>query len=303
MRDESSTSGSLLEYRDYEGTDQFAINQTRGVVCKIATKLREVARSDHGILQCHGFSEEPANDRFALHFSSPSGKGNPRSLRNILVDPRKKERGKQHSLNDRVELAKALASAILYVHSFDFVHKNIRPENILLFESNLPTLSSKDREQHVFPFKLRQPYLVGYNGARNEDAESRFVQTTPWRLRLYLPAERQDLTDKRKKYRMKHDVYSLAVVLLEIGLWEDFADERNAYGRLFHNSRDLPKVLMQLTKRVPMLLGNKYRDVVVSCLRELEDKRASQLLDDENGIVVGMAYVEQVLSKQEEISL
>lgn len=303
-RDEPSGSDLLLEYRGYEGTDQTAIDQTRQVVCKIATKLREVARSDQGILQCHGFSEEPTSDRFALHFCIPQGKGNPRSLRNILADPRNKERGKQHSLSDRVELAKALASAILYVHSFEFVHKNIRPENILVVEPKLVDMPSPDREQHIFPFKLGQPYLVGYDGARNEEAESHFVQTIPWQSRLYLSPERQDLTkDKPKKYKMKHDVYSLGVILLEIALWEDFANERNAYGRLFQKSADLPKILMQLTKRIPILLGNKYRDVVVSCLQELEDERTSQLLNDENGIVVGMAYIEQVMNKLEEISL
>lgn len=150
----------------------------------------------------------------------------------------------------------------------------------------------------------KQHSLSGYDGARNEEAESRSVQTILWRSRLYLSPERQDLTeDKPTKYRMKHDVYSLGVVLLEIALWEDFANERNAYGRLFQKSRDLPKVLMQLTKRIPILMGNKYRDVVVSSLQEVEQERTSQLLNDGNGIVVGMAYIEQFTSKLEKISL
>ncbi|KAL9116983.1 MAG: hypothetical protein Q9187_006486, partial [Circinaria calcarea] len=138
LKSQSSASDSLVEYRSYQGSSQDEIHTTRLTVRKIAQKLREV-ESTQGILPCLGFSEEPIDDRFALHFSPPLNADNPQSLRTLLADPRNKDKtiGKQHSITNRVHLAQAIASSVGYVHSFEFVHKNIRPENIIIFEPQL----------------------------------------------------------------------------------------------------------------------------------------------------------------------
>jgi hypothetical protein len=43
--------------------------------------------------------------------------------------------------------------------------------------------------------------------------------------------------------------------------------------------------------------------VVISCLEGLRDKEEGGLLDDQDGIVAGSAYISQIMSKLEEISL
>lgn len=300
----TTSSDSLLEYRNYQGSSQDEIHTTRLAVRKIAQKLREVD-STQGILPCLGFSEEPVNDRFALHFSPPANTNNPQSLRTLLADPRSRDKtiGKQHSITDRVHLAQAVASAVGYVHSFEFVHKNIRPENIIIFETQLSGVSAKEQSRQRFPFKIGEPYLVGYDGARNEVAETRLLDVTQWQRRLYLSPDRQDMTNVQVKYSMKHDIYSLGVVLLEIALWEDFTDETGAYGKLFKATKEPLKLLMQLSRRVPLLLGDRYRDAVVACLTELREENKEHQLEDADGIVVGMAFIAQVIGKLEKISV
>lgn len=314
-RDPSRTSEVLLEYRTYEGLDQHSIERARALVRDIAQKLRDVDESSMGILQCQGFSDEPLRDRFALHFTVPPGKQNPKSLRALLSDPRNKDPriGKRHSLSDRIHLAQAVASAVLYVHCERLVHKNIRPENVLVFEPQHTT--SHDSEylgqqaghtadgSHHYPNAIGEPYLVGYDGARFEKAETNWTEVYEWKKRIYFAPERQDLNKTRAKFSMKHDVYSLGVMLLEIGLWEDFANGERGCGKALKAAKNTYKLLMQLTERLPIQVGDKYRDIVVSCLKGLKEEEDRRDLDDEDGIVIGSAYMVQVMSKLEKISV
>jgi hypothetical protein len=55
--------------------------------------------------------------------------------------------------------------------------------------------------------------------------------------------------------------------------------------------------------QVPRIIGTRYADIVVSCLEGLQDEEKGGILNDQDGLVTGTAYVAQVLSKLEEISL
>jgi hypothetical protein len=62
---------------------------------------------------------------------------------------------KRYSLSDRLRLAQDVASAVLYVHSFFFVHMNVQSENIIVFE---PTVSLDG----VAPsFEEKHPHVTG----------------------------------------------------------------------------------------------------------------------------------------------
>ena len=67
---------------------------------------------------------------------------------------------------------------------------------------------------------------------------------------------------------------------------------------------DLRQRYLKLAKSlVPRHIGTKYAEIVVSCLEGLQDEEKGGLLNDEDGLVIETAYVAQVLSKLEEISL
>ena len=67
---------------------------------------------------------------FDFLFIIPKDLHSPRSLRSILVGE------VECSLNDRFKLAKRLVNAVSFVHTSRFVHKNIRPETIVLFRDD-----------------------------------------------------------------------------------------------------------------------------------------------------------------------
>jgi hypothetical protein len=61
------------------------------------------------------------------------------------------------SLTSRIQLSKLLANSVLFLHTTKFVHKNIRPETIILLEAeNLET-------------SLGMPFLVGFEKFRAAD--------------------------------------------------------------------------------------------------------------------------------------
>ena len=125
-------------------------------------------------------------------------------------------------------------------------------------------------------------------------------------------------------FNMLHDIYSLGVVLLEIGLWRSFVlIEKDPYGvlkyidnreacRFFDKKsgqlKDPCEIWKSLIRRaeavVAPALGNKYRDTVLMCLRCLDGGFGdpSELLD-QDGVLVGLAYVEKVLTALDEITV
>ena len=319
----SAEAPRLLEYRNYsDSLDKETTNSIGRTVRDLAVSLQKSDPSTMGILGCCGYSADPLNSRFALHFPYPAGGKNPRSLRNLLTDPRNKERGLVHPINDRINLACKIASAVLYVHSCDLVHKNIRPANILIFEPDAdPNVEAAKFAQ--YPYAVGEPYLVGFEGIRKAEAASQRLEVKDWEQNIYLPPERHRLA-AGDEFTMRHDIYSLGVVLLEIAMWSAFTDRKGIGQRLWKKTTTTPATEQGVAKdrlsiltpealqteflriansQVPRLLGNKYRDVVIACLTGLRYEEGEHLLDDADGLVVGRAYITRVMRKLEDISV
>lgn len=304
---DGSKGDSLAEYRKYtSNTDTNMINVTRHTVRHLAAVLREADPISMGILGCCGYAQEPLKNRFVLQFPFPAGGTNPRSLQNLLSDPDNKKKGLLHSMSDRINLAKKIASAVLYIHSCGFVHKNIRPDTIVIFE---PAFSEGRAKR--YPYIVGEPYLVGYDGIRKAEARSLLINEEQWERKIYLDPQRHDLK-KGDDFIMRHDIYSLGVVLLEVACWSTFTNREGLGRYLFDEDRKLlspndlrKRFIEQAGKRIPPTLGNKYHDVVVSCLTGLaKEEEGHQLSDDDNeDIIMGTAYITHIMSKLEDISL
>lgn len=140
-------------------------NRTLRDVRKLAHILSKVEPSTFGLLACAGVvrssipgSEEQPQGKistglptFKFLFSIPHSLTAPRSLRALLI-----ESNPCYSLNSRYDLAKQLASSTLYIHSSQFVHKNIRPETTIIFE----------KEGKAAGGKLGGLFLVGFENFR-----------------------------------------------------------------------------------------------------------------------------------------
>ncbi|EOD46477.1 putative het-s domain protein [Neofusicoccum parvum UCRNP2] len=262
------------------------------------------------LLACRGVLEiqnpQDSPPEFQLIFSIPSGSTTIQTLRSVLLTA-----NPNHSLTSRIHLATSLARSVIFLHEARFVHKNIRPETILLF-------SSAGGERTA---TLGTPHLVGFEELRDDDAGTSMRGDGRRERNLYRHPQRQGLALQRR-YTVRHDVYSLGVCLLEIGLWRSLVacdDDAAAAGgagagptpvvrpewagvRPFELKRRLVEVA---GAELPGRVGEVYADVVVACLTCLDADSETfgdlQGLADEDGIIVGVRYIEKILEKIEQI--
>jgi serine/threonine protein kinase len=270
----------------------------RKTIAALATKLSHSNLETFGLLRCKGVIKHARNQShplptFTFVLRVPEGYSHPQSLRGCLL-----QRDTNHSLSDRFKLAKDLAKAIGYVRIFGFVHKNIRPETVLIFKSSVSTIGSVA--------------LVGFDNFRTEDGRTLHSGDTAWEKNLYRHPRRQG-QNPEDDYMMQHDIYSLGVCLLELGLWDSFVgyDEGGAIAlpspslgvpseSSDHRSMPVTKDnLVSLTRMLlPRRMGTNYAEIVETCLTCLDENNADfgdehEFLD-QDGIRVGVRYIEKV---------
>ena len=195
-------------------------------ITRIGSATRDLARVLHRsdpeqtrILKCYGYFHDERTRRFGLLYELPpaqtwipdaSGQARVLSLRELF------NRVPHFPLNHRLRFCCDLAQAVLYVHLVGWVHKSIRPDNILVFQDQgEPALSFPRRR---FPYTLASPYLAGFEYARNVQTLSDRKSDAEWHVNIYRHPKRQFL-EQNTEYTMAHDIYSLGVVFLELGLW------------------------------------------------------------------------------------
>nr|POE87754.1 hypothetical protein CFP56_10983 [Quercus suber] len=230
---------------------------------------------------------------FDLVFNIPQElRHKPTSLRSILGSR------VSHTLTERIVLAKQLARSISYIHTLGFVHKNVRPETILGFNTQESTFG---------PF-----FLVGLEKLRMADGRTLQQGDLAWEQNLYRHPDRQGLKPE-EIYTMQHDIYSLGVCLLEIGLWDSFVIYPHSGtlhtpngvlglhlgGSEFSAPRLMKDYLVALAiNKLPGVIGDLYKEVVVNCLTCLDkdnlDFGDETEFQDADGVLVGVRYIEKV---------
>ncbi|KAK0111123.1 hypothetical protein ONS95_001499 [Cadophora gregata] len=304
-------------------------NSTTKEVRNLARILAEVDPSTFGLLKCRGVIKIPKENTlqplsdFKYIFDVPVHLSSPQSLREILLS------GVSYPLDERLDLAKKLASSILFVHNVQFVHKNIRPETIVVFQNEVSSIGA--------------PYLAGFDQFRIEDGNTYLVGDNLWDHNLYRHPSRQGILPEMH-YQMQHDIYGLGVVLLEIGLWTSFvvpdtdpnimlpspalASLSNDSAKLSLGTPTQLKAHFENLARceLPPRLGKRYIEIVLLCLRCLDRGIQSvnkpgeenggngsgfgvsvggedEEIVDEDGVVIGVRYIENVLQRILEINV
>jgi hypothetical protein len=266
----------------------------------LARKLSHADPVTFGLLKCKGVVKHldratQLSSSFTFCFNVPDRHSEPASLRGVLLSS-----DDSHSLSDRVALASQLAQSVSYMHAFGFVHKNIRPENILM----LKTLEAP----------IGRAYLVGFDNFRAAEGQTSRLGDSLWERNVYRHPRRQG-DQPEEDYIMQHDIYSLGVCLLELGMWQSFVDYGStepgpcpsATLRLspenpeLHNADLLKNHLLTLARSVlPRRIGTKYSKVVETCLTCLDPENVDfgdeREFQDADGILVGVRYVEKVSS-------
>jgi hypothetical protein len=225
------------------------------------SRLVRAATSRHPdlhTLDALGYLDDTASSRYGLVYALPTTISIvPSKIPTTLSSMIESANTRTPDLGSRFSLAHTLAIAIWSFHSLDWLHKTICPTNILFFDSDTPESKSTSTPS------LRSPYLTGFTSSRPSLAHS---QTAPSRglASSDLYRHPNSLGVFRQPYDKTFDIYSLGLVLLEIGLWKSLS--------AFHKPKYTPVTFREKVVDAVLVpgLGSKtglvYQKIVETCL-------------------------------------
>ena len=190
-------------------------------VDQLAILLSHTYDTSFHSLHCIGFlpkdvSYQPKDEDsicYGLVFELTISASNPapftpviRPLSTLLAAARKP------SLNERRDIALALAETILQLHTSGWLHKAIRSDNVLYVDTEESKWESGN---------ATGPFLAGYEYARPTTAHTEAMPAVP-EQEMYRHPKGQGLTPAN--FRRSFDLFALGCVLLEIGPWTGLSD-------------------------------------------------------------------------------
>lgn len=203
----------------------------------------------------------PSINRF---FGSPE-MATPHTLLSFLQHSADTDSSNMPSLEDRFRLAFNLASTIFHLHSKGLTHRNINSNNIFFFVHNM---SSKSDGTKLWKMgAIRHPCLTSFDQC---DEDSIAPNQEPLISSIYRHPRIE--RGQRTRYRPGYDIYSLGLILLEIGLWMPISSLwKTKYARLDFKLR-LQTIYI---KKLAAKCGSAYMRVVDYCLRAADEKTQS----------------------------
>ncbi|KAL1867076.1 hypothetical protein Daus18300_006475 [Diaporthe australafricana] len=206
--------------------------------------------------------EEPCYN-FCFAYPADAADTPPQSLHELIKSQRS---GKKATLAARFRIAQALAQSIGAFHSDGWVHKSIRSHAVKFF-------FSKENPQQI---NLRLPYLTEFEFSRPESGFTSRAEGDPDLERSVYRHPHRD-GPPTIDFNKAHDIYSLGIVLLEIGMWEDAAEiyrtvfkglEKMSNG-LQPSSESVKRGMKSYANRyLPHKMGDAYSQVVDACLSD-----------------------------------
>jgi hypothetical protein len=151
-------------------------------------------------------------------------------------------------LGDRFSLAYILACSFGRFHAAGWLHKGFHSGNIIFFQL-----------KNGKGIKVTEPYIMGFQYSRPQDANS--LSSSPLEFKAL---EHYYHPDAKKGFTQGLDLYSLGVVLCEIGRWKLLAGP----------SKDLPKtreawrdyLVNKVVEDLGWRMGERYQGVVRTLL-------------------------------------
>lgn len=267
----------LVEYvtfdRIYRDTGVYLpldrLDSLLSILVRLATE-----QSFHGTLQCLGYFEDPIQPRFALVFELPSfvysGPSDshkriedlrPVTLLNVLQSGSKSLHNSNSTtppLEDRFRLAYTLALTFSKIHGDNLVHKDVNSSNILVFRKDRPAHQSSNNR--ALDYALRSPVICSFDLFSEYESEQARPMSSPNIYRH--PEDPKFIGVKSKEYGPQFDLYSLGLILLEIGLWTPLSDLWKAKYTLRDFKMRLDEIYI---RRLASKCGTAYMQVVRDC--------------------------------------
>ncbi|KAL2674012.1 hypothetical protein Neosp_012458 [[Neocosmospora] mangrovei] len=230
---------------------------------QLACLLHTAGNYSFSTLPLNSYSWDAKETQYMFLFDYPPGTSDlkPKSLNDFILSS-KKEPNYKLELKQRFHVAQTIARAIGAFHSDGWLHKSIRSHAIKFFFLD-------DRGDCDFA----NPYLTDFEFSRPVAGMTRLAPgAVDIDHEVYRHPDR--LGSPSTNFSMTHDIYSLGVVLLEIGLWQT---ARQTYDDIvkYDLGGDAAKLtaltiknafLQDAKERLAHRMGSAYQEAVVACL-------------------------------------
>jgi len=234
------------------------------------------------VMYCEGWFEE--RDYFGIVYRLPPIEGQFRceSLGNI-INYKEYQDLLRLDLDHRLKLARALAWTVFELHSVNWVHQSLHPDNILLF--------GEDVAGQV-QFEWSSPYIVGFDSSRSiRDFSGPIRRRAQLTSLLYTHPDRHFDKPYARFVRI-HDIYSLGVILLELGRLSSLLEDP----KFKKGQASLKEAFVAEALNLPSVLGQTYKEIVLTCLN-------GQLVDQAHMKFLTSEFRSQVCHKLNQIRL
>lgn len=194
----------MVEVRPYSETPAGSIKQLAWYLSASSPPLAPFRQYENRpayemlTLSCVGYMDDPTNARSLILYRSPRSHpwaSDPPSLHNVVA----KGWASKMSLSQRFDLSRTLAASILDIHTSGSLHSNIMSKEIVMLPRKLNDAESS-------------PYLLGWGVDTPLRDSVAILEPNLYRHQTQFGLRPLPSTTEQ-------DIYSLGVVLLEIGLW------------------------------------------------------------------------------------
>lgn len=265
----------LIEYATFDPTYRYTevspptdrLDTLLSILTKLSNNQPHLAT-----LRCLGYFEDPGQPRFGLVFELPSSTYSgasdahktidelrPVTLLSVLQTGSKSLNNSNSAtppLEDRFRLAYSLAITFSKIHGDNFVHRDINSSNVLVFRKN----RRQSANTRALQYALRSPVVCSFDLFSEYDIEATATMPT---LNIYRHPEDPKFTGfKESHHGPQFDLYSLGLILLEIGLWQPLADLWKPKYTLADFKQRVEDVYI---RRLASKCGTAYMQVVRDC--------------------------------------
>lgn len=249
----------FVEYKSYEVNKVNVIHDVASNrINRLIALLHEVEDIRFKVLRCINYFDNTLTGSIGIIFELPPQLSGPP---NTLLAALSCSSGSRPSLDTRMRLACSLSKTLLLLHSVNWLRKSIRSETVLLLNADA-TLPPREAVPD-----LENPRLSGFEYSRLDNDFTIGLPDFELQRNIYRHPDRWDLPSE--SFSKVHDIYSLGVILLEIGLWEPIInlDRKERLEERYRDGRTTrARLVRHATKRLGFYAGDQYQSLVLRCL-------------------------------------